>query len=175
MSAYHLPHCAPCGWTFSNVAAIANNVRWCFIHRAPPVALLLTNLQMTHWFLQTKQIARRGSLQCDSEGKLITQHLYCCAWTSSFYFRRSQCDGNVREMSAGACQRCPSPRWGADTCPRSAVLATLDRTWLINRPVLIAGTPLRGEGPAVTWIPRRGDSKSRGKCNGFCKNCHTLR
>lgn len=52
---------------FWNVAAIPNNACWCFIHRAPPVALLLANLQMTHWFLQTKQIARRGSLQCDSE------------------------------------------------------------------------------------------------------------
>lgn len=54
-------------WLFWNVAAIANNACWCFIHGAPSVALLLTNLQMTHWFLQTKQIARRGTLQCDSE------------------------------------------------------------------------------------------------------------
>lgn len=48
------------------------------------------------------------------------------------------------KWAPGPCQRCPSPRRGGDTCPRSAVPATLDRTWLINRPVLIAGTPLRG-------------------------------
>lgn len=55
---------------------------------------------------------------------------------------------------------------GPDTCPRSAVLATLDHTPLINRPVLIAETPLTGV--AVTWILLRGDSELRGKCNGFC-------
>lgn len=68
-------------------------------------------------------------------------------------------------MNAEACQRCLSPR-RARHLPASAVPATLDRVWLINRPVLIAGTPLTGV--AVTWIPRWGYSKLQGKCNGFC-------
>lgn len=55
---------------------------------------------------------------------------------------------------------------GTDTCLHSAVPATLDRMWLINRPVLITGTLLMGV--AVTWIPRWGDNKLQGKCNGFC-------
>lgn len=55
---------------------------------------------------------------------------------------------------------------GPDTCLRSAVPATHDHIWLINRPVLITGTPLTGV--AVTWIPRRGGGKLQGKCNGFC-------
>lgn len=38
----------------------------------------------------------------------------------------------------------PGSSRGPDTCPRSAAPATLDRARLINRPVLIRGTPLTG-------------------------------
>lgn len=98
-------------------------------------------------------------------GKLITQQLYCCAPNDLFF-------SSLASMTITCVKWAPSPASGAwalagpDTCPCSAVPATLDRTWLINRPVLITGTPLTGV--AVTWIPRWGDSKLRGKCNGFC-------
>lgn len=119
---------------------------------------------MTHWFLQTNQIARSGALQCDSEGTSSLSSYIVVHPTTSFL--------NLASVTVTCVKWAPSPASsalalvGPDTCLRSAVPATLDRMWLINRPVLITGTPLTGV--AVTWIPGWGDSKLQGKCNGFC-------
>lgn len=177
MLAYHLPQFGIVHWCKSWLLSGASfesrplskqgkNASWCFIHGAPPLALLLTKPQMTHWFLQTKQIARSGALRCDSEENSSLSSYIVVHEQPHFIF-------SLASVTVTCVKWAPSPASGAralagpDTCPRSAVPATLDRTWLINRPVLITGTPLTGV--AVTWIPRWGDSKSRGKCNGFCK------
>lgn len=139
------------------------NKSW-FIHRAPPPAWLKTKPQMTHWFPQTNQIARSGTLQCDSEETSSLSSYIVVHLTTPFFNIDSvtiTCVKWALRPASGA-----SALAGLDTCLRSAVPATLDRMWLINRPVLITGTPLTGV--AVTWIPCWGDSKLQGKCNGFC-------
>lgn len=119
---------------------------------------------MTHWFPQTNQIARGGTHQCDSEETSSLSSYIVVHPATSFF--------NLASVTITCVKWAPRPASGAwalagpDTCLRSAVPATLDRMWLINRPVLITGTPLTGV--AVTWIPRWGDSKLQGKCNGFC-------
>lgn len=119
---------------------------------------------MTHWFLQTNQIARGGTHQCDSEETSSLSSYIVVHPATSFF--------NLASVTITCVKWAPRPASGAwalagpDTCLRSAVPATLDRMWLINRPVLITGTPLTWV--AVTWIPRWGDSKLQGKCNGFC-------
>lgn len=119
---------------------------------------------MTHWFPQTNQIARSRTRNCDSEETSSLSSYIVVHPATSFF--------NLASVAITCVKWAPRPASGAwalagpDTCLRSAVLATLDRMWLINRPVLITGTLLTGV--AVTWIPRRGDSKLQGKCNGFC-------
>lgn len=136
----------------------------CFIYRDPPPAWQTTKQQMTHWFPQTNQIARSGTHQSDSE-ETSSLSCYIVVHPVTSFFNLA----SVRITCMKWTLRPASGAWalaGPDTCLRSAVPATLDRMWLINRPVLIAGTPLTGV--AVTWIPRWGDSKLQGKCNGFC-------
>lgn len=126
------------------------------------MALLL--LQLRSLISTNKTNCQEWCTSAWLRGKLITQQLYCCAPNNLFY--------SVDSVTITCVKWAPRPASGAwalagpDTCPRSAVLATLDHTRLINRPVLIAETPLTGV--AVTWILRRGDSELRGKCNGFC-------
>lgn len=119
---------------------------------------------MSHWFPQTNQIARSGTHQSDSE-ETSSLSSYIVVHPATSFFNLA----SVRITCVKWMARPASGAWalaGPDTCPRSAVPAMLDRMWLINRPVLITGTPLTGV--AVTWIPRWGDSKLQGKCNGFC-------
>lgn len=119
---------------------------------------------MTHWFPQTNQIADSRTHQCDSE-ETSSLSTYIVVHPATSFF-------NPASVTITCVKWAPRPASGAwalagpDTCLRSAVPAMLDRMWLINRPVLITGTPLTGV--AVTWIPCRGDIKLQGKCNGFC-------
>lgn len=119
---------------------------------------------MTHWFPQTKQIVKSCALCCDSEKNSSLSSYIIVHLTTSFFGPATMTITCVKWAlrPASSAQALAGP----DTCPRSAVPATLDRMWLINRPVLITRTPLTVV--AVTWIPRWGDSKLRGKCNGFC-------
>lgn len=119
---------------------------------------------MTHWFPQTNQIARGGTYKCNSEEtSSLSGYIVVHPVTSLF---------NQASVTITCVKWAPRPASGAwalaglDTCLRSAVPAMPDRMWLINRPVLITGTPLTGV--AVTWIPCWGKGKLQGKCNGFC-------
>lgn len=134
------------------------------MNKAPPLSWLKTKLQMTHWFPQTTQIAGSRTHHCDSE-ETSSLSTYIVVHPATSFF-------NLASVTITCVKWAPRPASGAwalagpDTCQRSAVPAMLDRMWLINRPVLITGTPLTGV--AVTWIPCRGDIKLQGKCNGFC-------
>lgn len=138
---------------------------WCFIHRAPPPAWLKN--KNCRWLIDFHKQTKLPGVVHSSVTLRKPHH---SAVTSLCTQRPPLFNpASVTITCVKWAPRLASGAWdlaGLDTCLRSAVPATLDRMWLINRPVLITGTPLTGV--AVTWIPRWGDSKLQGKCNGFC-------